>query len=199
MGGWPSSARYALVRAGSSRPLASRASSFAGTRAAAFGSCLAASSSSSAREVAGTLPRARSGAVNGLQPKAGSRKPSTRTLTSWSGPATSKLRTFGQSRPVPIPPPVATMLAEVPADGTRSRPVRSRGSAAVKNAAPLQDETPLGPLTQRPWASAPEVAPTGVRSMPLAPKSMVTMAPGGSSGMTGALAGLAPLVTIAGV
>ncbi len=115
------------------------------------------------------------------------------------GPATSKLRTFGQSRPVPVPPPVATMLAEVPADGTRSRPVRSRGSAAVKNAAPLQDETPLGPLTQRPWASAPEVAPTGVRSMPLAPKSMVTMAPGGRSGMTGALAGLAPLVTIAGV
>src|SRR5262249_16124275 len=61
MAGWPSSARYALVLARSRAPLAVRASSFSGTRAAVLGWCLAASSSSSAREGGGPWGRGRWG------------------------------------------------------------------------------------------------------------------------------------------
>ena len=68
---------------------------------------------------------------------------------------------------------------------------------------PLQNETwpntePLRPLTQRPWASAFAVAPTWVRSVPLKPTSMVTMARAGRVGTTGAAAGVVPWVITSG-
>src|SRR5262245_48615307 len=82
MAGWPTSARYRLVLAGSRLPLASSVIGlFSGTSAGTLGMFLAASSSSSAWEVAGVLLLARSGAVNGVQPSAGSRKLSTRALS----------------------------------------------------------------------------------------------------------------------
>src|SRR5207302_7543204 len=82
MAGWPTSARYMLVLAGSRLPLASSVIGlFSGTRAGIRGMFLAASSSSSACEVAGVLLLARSGAMNGVQPSAGSRNLAIRALS----------------------------------------------------------------------------------------------------------------------
>src|SRR5438067_2694685 len=84
MAGWPTSARYRLVLAGSRLPLASSVIGlFSGTRAGILGVFLgaAARSSSSACDVAGALLFAWSGAMNGVQPNTGSRNLSTRALS----------------------------------------------------------------------------------------------------------------------
>ena len=115
----------------------------------------------------------------------------------------SKLRTFGQARPVPRRPPVGTILAEVPWDGTRSRPKAISAYPARKKAVPLQNDCwPKGdprPLTQWPCASALGVAPTWIRFAPLNPKSMVTIAFLGSFGTTGTTAGVVPCVMTRGL
>ena len=109
----------------------------------------------------------------------------------------------GQSWPVPSRPPVATILPEVPSDGTRSLPSRSSWCASAKNVVPLQNDTwpksvPPWPLTQSPCARAFAVAPTWVRSVPLNPKSIVTTAWAGSLGTVGATAGVVPWVMTKG-
>jgi len=125
------------------------------------------------------------------------------TLSLWSWSIMSKLRTVGQTLPVPIRPAVGTMFADRPADGTRSRPSRSSANAALKKLMPLQNDTwpktEPRPLTQRPCCSALGVAPTWVRSVPLNPTSMVTIAFLGSLGTTGAMAGMVPWVTTSGL
>ena len=68
---------------------------------------------------------------------------------------------------------------------------------------PLQNDTwpkidPFRPLTQLPCRSAFRVAPTWVRLVPLNPKSMVTTAPCGSVGTTGATAAVVPCVMTSG-
>ena len=50
------------------------------------------------------------------------------TLSDWSWSTMSKLRVTGQVWPVPSWPPEATILVEVPADGTTSLPSRSSGT-----------------------------------------------------------------------
>ena len=108
----------------------------------------------------------------------------------------SKLRVIGQALPVPSAPAVGTIFAERPGEGTNSRPSRSSWNAALKKLMPLQNDTwpktEPRPLTQLPWASALGVAPTWNRSVPLNPKSMVTIACRGSFGTTGATAGVVP-------
>ena len=125
------------------------------------------------------------------------------TLSLWSWSTMLKLRTFGQSRPVPIRPAVGTILAEVPSNGTRSRPSRISANAVLKKLMPLQNDcwpnTDPSPLTQRPWRSALGVAPTWVRLVPLNPKSIVTIAFLGSFGTTGATAGVVPCVMTRGL
>ena len=91
----------------------------------------------------------------------------------------------------------------MPADGTSSRPLRSSRDAALKKLTPLQNETcPKGecgsPSVQLPSPSASGVAPTWIRLVPLNPKSMVTIAPAGSFGTTGATAGVVPWVMTSG-
>ena len=51
---------------------------------------------------------------------------------------------------------------------------------------------------QRPCRSAVAVAPTCVRLVPLKPKSIVTIAPAGRVGTTGAAAGVVPWVMTSG-
>src|ERR1700759_3442710 len=81
-GAWPTFERYRLVLARFMFPWpSSTISSFSGTRAVTAGVFLAASSSSSACEVAIWLLLPRSGAMNGVQPRVGSRKASTRILS----------------------------------------------------------------------------------------------------------------------
>ncbi len=92
----------------------------------------------------------------------------------------------------------------VPADGTASLPSRISLSAARKKLVPLQNDTwpktdPIWPLMQLPCCSALAVAPTWNRSVPLNPKSMVTIAFGGSVGTVGATAGVVPWVTTSGL
>src|SRR5690242_11007824 len=215
--------------------------SFSGTRAAFFGSFLAANNSSSAWEVVSAPWLPRSGASNGVQPSAGSRKSSmsalslpltstlapgmrallaavncavrpvaglsryavvTLSLGSWS--TMSKLRTVGHSRPVPSAPAVTTIRLDIPTNGTRSLPARSRAAAALKKAGPLQNDTwpngePGMPSVHRPSASAFGVAPAWRRTSPLNPMSMVTTACRGSFGTTGLTAGLVPLVMTSGL
>ena len=55
------------------------------------------------------------------------------------------------------------------------------------------------PSVQLPSCSAPGVAPAWCRTVPLNPKSMVTIAPAGSFGTTGAMAGLVPAVMTRGL
>src|SRR6202042_3376668 len=103
-----------------------------------------------------------------------------------------KLRTVGQATP-------AAFVA-VPVAGTTSLPAASARNAAWKKPVPLQNDTwpksdpAPSPFTQRPWASAVGVAPTRVRSVPLNPTSIVTTAPAGSVGTTGATAAVVPWV-----
>src|SRR3984957_7802761 len=115
----------------------------------------------------------------------------------------SKFRVSGQVWPDPIAPPDAMILPEVPSDGTTSFPRRSSWNAALKKLTPLQNDTwpkidPDVPLTQLPFLSAFAVAPTWNRSVPLNPKSIVTIAPFGSFGTTGATAGVVPFVMTSG-
>ena len=115
----------------------------------------------------------------------------------------SKLRVSGQFWPDPSVPADATILLEVPSDGTTSFPSRSSRDAALKKLMPLQNDTwpkidPDVPSTQLPFLSAFAVAPTWNRSVPLNPKSIVTTAPRGSVGTTGATAGVVPLVMTSG-
>ena len=63
------------------------------------------------------------------------------TLSDWSWSTMSKLRTVGQVWPVPSLPPEATILPEVPADGTLSLPWRSSWNAVLKKLVPLQNDT----------------------------------------------------------
>src|SRR5450759_656603 len=63
------------------------------------------------------------------------------TLSLWSWSTMSKLRTVGQALPVPVAPAVGTIFAEVPAEGTNSRPSRSSWNAARKNLMQLQNDT----------------------------------------------------------
>src|SRR5271165_3897327 len=125
------------------------------------------------------------------------------TLSLWSWSTMSKLRTVGQLVPVPIAPAVGTIFADLPAKGTNSLPSRSSRNAELKKLMPLQKDTwpktDPRPLTQLPCASALGVAPTWVRSVPLKPKSMVTMACRGSFGTTGATAGVVPAVMTSGL
>ena len=84
-----------------------------------------------------------------------------------------------------------------------SLPCRSARRAAQKKCVPWQNDTwpkgdPRRPLSQWPWISARGVAPTCVRLAPLKPKSIVTTAPFGSLGSTGAAAGRVPLVITSG-
>ena len=95
------------------------------------------------------------------------------------------------------------ILLEVPSDGTTSFPSRSSRNAALKKLMPLQNDTwpkidPDVPLTQLPLLRAFPVAPTWYRSVPLNPKSIVTIAPLGRVGTTGATAGVVPCVTTSG-
>ena len=125
------------------------------------------------------------------------------TLSLWSWSTMSKLRTVGQVLPVPSRPAVGTILAECPAAGTNSRPSRIICNAVLKKLMPLQNDTwpktEPRPLTQLPWASALGVAPTWVRSVPLKPKSMVTIACRGNFGTTGGTVGMVPAVTTSGL
>ena len=126
----------------------------------------------------------------------------TLSLGSWS--IMSKLRVVGHSRPVPSEPAVGTMFFDIPADGTCSRPARSRRNAALKKLTPLQNDTcPKGdpgmPSVQLPCASASGVAPSWSRNVPLNPKSMVTTACFGSFGTTGLTAGVVPAVMTRGL
>ena len=74
---------------------------------------------------------------------------------------------------------------------------------AAKNATPLQKDTwpkiePARPLTHFAPPRVAPVAPFRVRLVPLKPKSMVTTAPAGSVGTTGAAAGWVPWVMTSG-
>ena len=125
------------------------------------------------------------------------------TLSTRSWSIMSKLRTVGQVWPVPRLPPEATILPEVPADGTLSLPSRSSWNASLKKLVPLQNDTwpntePAWPLTQLPCLRAFPVAPTWVRSVPLNPKSIVTTAFRGRVGTVGATAGVVPWVMTSG-
>ena len=118
------------------------------------------------------------------------------TLSLWSWSIMSKLRTVGQATP-------AALVAVPSRRHRRAVPAASAAGAAAKKLAPLQNDTwpktdPFRPLTQRPWASALAVAPTWVRSVPLKPKSIVTIAPAGRVGTTGATAGVVPWVMTSG-
>ena len=110
---------------------------------------------------------------------------------------------IGQVVPVPSRPAVGTIFAERPVEGTNSRPSRIIWSAVLKKLMPLQNDTwpktDPRPLTQLPCASAFGVAPTWIRSVPLNPKSMVTIACRGSFGTTGATAGVVPWVMTSGL
>ena len=91
----------------------------------------------------------------------------------------------------------------MPSAGIVSLPCCSAWNAAWKNWVPLQNDTwpkidPFRPLTQLPCRSAFRVAPTWVRLVPLNPKSMVTTAPCGSVGTTGATAAVVPCVMTSG-
>ena len=126
------------------------------------------------------------------------------TLSDWSWSTMSKLRTVGQFWPVPSLPPEATILPEVPADGTLSLPWRSSWNASLKKLVPLQNDTwpnsePPWPLTQLPCRRAFAVAPTCVRTVPLNPKSIVTTAFRGRLGTVGATAGVVPWVITSGL
>src|SRR5580704_13251871 len=91
-GACPISERYRSVLAASTEPpLSSTIPSFSGISAAALGWFLAASSSSSAWEVAMAPLFPRSGAISGVQPSAGSRKSS---MSALSLPLTSTLAPF---------------------------------------------------------------------------------------------------------
>ena len=87
-------------------------------------------------------------------------------------------------------PPDGMILSEVPGDGTLSSPSRSSFRTASKKLIPLQNDTcpksdPAWPLTQLASASVVGVAPTGNRSLPLNPKSIVTTAFAGIAGTVG--------------
>src|SRR5579872_7607731 len=116
----------------------------------------------------------------------------------------SKLRVVGHWRPVPSAPALATSLLDMPAAGMCSFPLRTAAKAALKKLVPLQKETcPNGdfgmPSVQLPSASASGVAPFWSRTVPLNPKSMVTIAPLGSFGTTGLTAGVVPAVMTRGL
>ena len=126
------------------------------------------------------------------------------TLSDWSWSTMSKLRTVGQFWPVPRLPPEATILLEVPTDGTLTLPWRSSSNASLKKVVPLQNDTwpksvPPWPLRQLPCLRAFAVAPTWVRSVPLNPKSIVTTAFRGRVGTVGATAGVVPWVMTSGL
>ena len=117
------------------------------------------------------------------------------TLSLWSWSIIVKLRVVGQVTP-------AALLA-VPRAGIVVRPPAMALLAAAKNATPLQKDTwpkmdPARPLTHLPWRQRGPVAPFWVRLVPLKPKSMVTTAPAGSVGTTGAAAGWVPWVITSG-
>src|ERR1035441_3046548 len=116
----------------------------------------------------------------------------TLSLGSWS--IMVKLRVVGQARP-------ATFVA-VPVCGTASMPALMSWFAAAKNCWPLQNDTwpkidPARPLMQLPSCSAAvPAALTRVRLVPLNPISIVTIAPAGNVGTTGAAAGVVPCVIV---
>src|ERR1022692_3424192 len=105
-----------------------------------------------------------------------------------------KFRVVGHAWPV---------FGEMPADGTTSLPCASARNAARKKLVPLQNDTwpkidPFRPVTQFPCCRAVGVAPTCVRLVPLKPASIVTIAPAGRVGTTGAAAGVVPAVMTSG-
>ena len=73
----------------------------------------------------------------------------------------------------------------------------------MKKLAPLQNDTwpkiePGMPFMQLPCLSAAGVAPTWNRSVPLNPKSTVTIASAGMAGTKGCTAGVVPFVITSG-
>ena len=117
------------------------------------------------------------------------------TLSLWSWSIMVNDRVVGQVMPA--------IFVDVPAAGMASLPACSAWAAAWKNWVPLQNDTwpkidPFRPFTQLPCCSALAVAPTWVRLVPLKPKSIVTTAPAGSVGTTGAAAGVVPWVMTSG-
>src|SRR5580692_10280994 len=116
------------------------------------------------------------------------------TLSLWSWSTRVKARVVGQAWPV---------FGETPAEGTVSLRCLSARRAAQKKCVPWQNDTwpkgdPRRPSTQWPWIRARGVPPTCVRVPPLKPKSIVTTAPLGSLGTTGATAGRVPFVITSG-
>src|SRR3954468_5400057 len=105
-----------------------------------------------------------------------------------------KSRTVGQGLP----------SMAVPAAGTFSLPAVMAALAAVKNAGALQyancpNTLPLDPLMH---LASPRLCPGDalrVRSSPLYPNQMPTIAPAGSVGRTGGTSGLSPLSTTSGL
>ena len=137
-------------------------------------------------------------------PVAGLSRYSVVTLSDGSWSTISKLRVTGHALPVPISPSVTAMLDDVPADGTFSLPSRSSWKAALKKLTPLQNDTcpkidPVWPLRQLACLSAVGVAPTWKRSVPLNPKSIVTIASAGRFGTEGVTAGVVPWVITSGL
>src|ERR1700722_17045845 len=117
------------------------------------------------------------------------------TLSLWSWSISAKLRVVGQVTP--------GALVAVPRAGIVVRPAVMSLLAAAKNATPLQKDTwpkidPAMPLTHFAPPRVAPVAPLRVRLVPLKPKSMVTTAPAGSVGTTGAAAGWVPWVMTSG-
>ena len=126
----------------------------------------------------------------------------TLSLGSWS--TMSKLRVVGQLLPVPSAPAVATIFAEhagrrhdqPPLALQLERRVEEVDAVAERH---LPEERSRLAVVQLPCASALGVAPTWNRSVPLNPKSMVTIASAGSFGTTGATAGVVPWVMTSGL
>src|ERR1700753_3724203 len=105
-----------------------------------------------------------------------------------------KSRTVGQGLP---------SLA-VPAAGTFNLPAAIAALAAVKNAGALQyanwpNTLPFSPLTHFASVRLWPAAAFNVRSPPLYPNQMPTMAPRGRVGNTGGTSGLSPLSTTSGL
>src|SRR6266700_7156275 len=168
MAGWPTIDLSWSVFVALKALLTSTIGSFSGTRATGAAWLLAADSSSRACDVPGAPPRDRSGAVKGLQPSTGSRKPSSRMLSLPLAMtvAPCKAVTFPvlncAVRPVAVSRYCVVTLSlwswstrvkarvvghawpvfgETPAGGTVSLPCRSARLAAQKKCVPWQNDT----------------------------------------------------------
>src|SRR5690242_7419352 len=168
MAGWPTLARYRLVLAALKAVPTSTIGSFSGTSATGAAWFLAADSSSRACDVPGAPPWDRSGAVKGLQPSAGSRKPSSSTLSlplemtvacviaaafvllncavcpdavSRYCVVTLSLWSWSTTVKDRVVGQGWPVFGEVPAEGTVSLPCRSARLAAQKKCVPWQNDT----------------------------------------------------------